>query len=333
MKGIIVAIVSSAICTAGVCFFAFKVSPVGGATIDGSTEETFKSSIEKVRQALPQESQERFEQAMTTIAGAVMLPPEGGNPIAALLSLSADPGAASRKIRTRIHGMTASDVIAASITAAADSKERAMQIGGLPSIDASGFKHSRMLANESAAIATLKNISSAQAQCQASGVIDTNGNQTGEYGFMAELAGIAPVRGSTGHITPPVLSSAFGMVDNSLVKRSGYVFQMLLPDQNALGLAEAPTGGSGIAPVDSGQAEVLWCCYAWPSDCGESGTRAFFINQSGDVLASSNTSTCYSGPHNGPTFLAAYAIGSTTMAAAVAANVTGNDGETWILVN
>jgi len=34
----------------------------------------------------------------------------------------------------------------------------------------------RLNANESAAVATLKNISSAQSQCQASGVIDTNAN-------------------------------------------------------------------------------------------------------------------------------------------------------------
>ena len=41
----------------------------------------------------------------------------------------------------------------------------------------------RLNANESAAIATLKNISSAQSQCQASGVIDTNANGQGEYGY------------------------------------------------------------------------------------------------------------------------------------------------------
>ena len=45
----------------------------------------------------------------------------------------------------------------------------------------------RLNANESAAIATLKNISSAQSQCQASAVIDANGNGAGEYGFFGEL--------------------------------------------------------------------------------------------------------------------------------------------------
>ena len=70
----------------------------------------------------------------------------------------------------------------------------------------------RLNANESAAIATLKNISSAQSQCQASGVIDTNANGQGEYGYFGELAGRVGVRDNTGNastalISPPVLSS------------------------------------------------------------------------------------------------------------------------------
>ena len=56
----------------------------------------------------------------------------------------------------------------------------------------------RLNANESAAIATLKNISSAQAQCQASGAIDANNNGAGEYGYFAELAGGVGVRNSSG---------------------------------------------------------------------------------------------------------------------------------------
>ena len=64
----------------------------------------------------------------------------------------------------------------------------------------------RLNANESAAIATLKNISSAQAQCQASGIIDVNTNGQGEYGFFGELSGAVAVRASTLSIQPPVAS-------------------------------------------------------------------------------------------------------------------------------
>ena len=119
MKGIIVAIVATALCTAGVCFLAFKVSPTSSVTIDGSTEETFKASIDTVKRGLPQPRQERFEQAMTMLAGAVMLPPKDGNPIGSLWALSAEPGAAGRKLRTRVHGLTGSEVIAAGDAAAA----------------------------------------------------------------------------------------------------------------------------------------------------------------------------------------------------------------------
>ena len=69
----------------------------------------------------------------------------------------------------------------------------------------------RLNANESAAIATLKNISSAQAQCQASGIIDANNNGAGEYGYFAELAGGTAVRND---------ESAMGL-ENSLSPRGG----------------------------------------------------------------------------------------------------------------
>jgi hypothetical protein len=342
MKGIILAIVATALCTAGVCFVAFKSSPASSATIDGSTEEVFKASINTVKQALPQPRQEEFEQAMTALAGAVMLPPKDGNPLASIMGLSADPGAPGRKLRTRVHGMTGSEIIAAGDAAAAEMKERGANANGLAAIASLGLggavasgavAEARLNANESAAIATLKNISSAQAQCQASGVIDANGNGAGEYGFFAELAGRTPVRGSTHRIEPPVMSSAFGKVDGSRLTRSGYVFQMFLPDAKAAGVVEAPTGGSDGVAVDHGQAEVLWCCYAWPTDCGKSGKRAFFINQSGDVLACSNTSARYNGWDKGPDFTAAFQRGTKTMADPVAANTAGNNGETWLVVN
>ena len=96
-----------------------------------------------------------------------------------------------------------------------------MKLDGLVALASGGLENARMNANESAAIATLKNISSAQAQCQASGVIDANGNGAGEYGFFAELAGSAPVRGSSQRISPPVLSSAFGKVADKIVEQSG----------------------------------------------------------------------------------------------------------------
>jgi len=193
----------------------------------------------------------------------------------------------------------------------------------------------RLNANESAAIATLKNISSGQAQCQASGVIDVNNNGQGEYGFFGELSGRVTVRGATQAITPPVLSAAFGNIANSQVTRSGYVFQMHLPDAAAAGLVETATGGDSgnTVGVDPGQCEVLWCCYAWPAARGNSGNRTFFINQAGDVLAT-NESNYSESTTTRPTYDSAYTNATTTtsMAMPTAANTTGKDGFVWTVV-
>jgi prepilin-type N-terminal cleavage/methylation domain-containing protein len=193
----------------------------------------------------------------------------------------------------------------------------------------------RLNANESAAIATLKNISSAQAQCQASGIIDTNNNGAGEYGFFGELSGKTNVRGGTQRISPPVLSTAFGNIANRQVTRSGYIFQMYLPDATAIGVPEDPTGGLAVpAAVDGAQSETLWCCYAWPAVQGNSGKRSFFVNQGGDVLATNhNGGTPYNGTTTPPPYNAAFAAGSAFMSVAVAANTVGQDGMVWTVVN
>lgn len=196
----------------------------------------------------------------------------------------------------------------------------------------------RLNANESAAIATLKNISSGQAQCQASGVIDTNNNGQGEYGFFGELSGRVAVRAGTQRISPPVLSTAFGNVGanlNAAVSRSGYFFQMFLPDANAEGVTEDNTGGDpdNGQGVDSAQAETLWCCYAWPQVQGNSGKRTFFVNQSGDVLATNGATVAYNGGTTAPTWDIAFTgTGTLAMSMSVAANTAGADGNMWVVV-
>jgi len=199
----------------------------------------------------------------------------------------------------------------------------------------------RLNANESAAVATLKNISSGQSQCQASGVIDVNGNGQGEYGFFGELSGKVAVRGSTQKISPPVLSTAFGNIDaQSCVSRSGYLFRMYLPDATAsgpVGVTEvATTGGDPLNAqgVDAGQAETLWACYAWPQVQGNSGKRTFFVNQSGDVLATNGATVAYNGTTTPVTWGVAFssAVATVGMHVAVAANTKGDDNNIWVVV-
>jgi type II secretory pathway pseudopilin PulG len=134
----------------------------------------------------------------------------------------------------------------------------------------------RLQANDSAALATLRNISSAQAQTQASGIIDVDGDGSGEYGFFPEMAGAAPIRGSKETMNPPVLSSAFGKTTGGKVERSGYTFQIWLPssrDDGAVCESKYPKG----TDVDADGAEVQFTVYAWPSNPGNTGSRVYCL--------------------------------------------------------
>ena len=143
-------------------------------------------------------------------------------------------------------------------------------IATLSSIAIPNLLAARLTANESAAIATLRAISAAQAQVQASGAIDANGNGQGEYGFFGELTGRVGLRDRSGtpgpeFLAPQVLSSSFANITSmapmpgGVVTRSGYVFRMLLPRANGIGLPESGAGGVGPRAPDPAQSEYFWC--------------------------------------------------------------------------
>ncbi len=205
----------------------------------------------------------------------------------------------------------------------------------------------RLAANESAAIATLRSISSAQAQVQSSAAIDTDSDGGGEYAFLGELAGIRQMRvddgagaaaigAATDILTPSVLSSAFGNIDaNGVVSRSGYCFAVYLPDNAAVpvGVLEAAGPAVGTAGTGPNNAEILWCAYAWPAGVGQSGNRAFFINQEGDLLQMNNRlagATQYTGAADVPLYTAAYTAAG--MNQPIASGAAGVDTNTWVPV-
>jgi prepilin-type N-terminal cleavage/methylation domain-containing protein len=181
----------------------------------------------------------------------------------------------------------------------------------------------RLSANETAAIATLRNIVSAQAQFQQSAKADQDDDGTGEYGGFLELSGAAVGR-MPGVLVPAVLSGAFRVLNaNSEVSRSGYFFAMYLPDAAGAGVAEPAAGypDDGGATVGMDLAETTWCCYAWPVNYNQSGNRTFFTNQAGDVIACEVAA--YSGTGTGPASDAAF-----TVAGAITGNVAiGADGQ------
>jgi prepilin-type N-terminal cleavage/methylation domain-containing protein len=222
----------------------------------------------------------------------------------------------------------------------------------------------RISANENGAIATLRSIASAQAQCQSSNAIDTDADGGGEYAFFGELSGQLPMRifdetipgpavgvAPDDLLDPPILPTAFGqVVDTGLgtgvVSRAGYFFQMWLPEQvdangAVLAVGEDVAGGAiaGTLP-SSNDAEILWGCYAWPVDAEKTGNRAFFINQEGDLMQFDNRDQTYEGIAGGPAWDSAYAVdaesgGIAHMGAELGLTVMGfnaGDGQVWTVV-
>jgi type II secretory pathway pseudopilin PulG len=202
----------------------------------------------------------------------------------------------------------------------------------------------RLNANETAAIATLRNISSAQAQFQATSKADNDNDGTGEFGAFVELSGALEVRANAtvGRLNPPVLSGAFRTPNaDGFVSRSGYFFAIYLPDSGGLGICpDNSTVGFGtqVAPtVDPDLAETTWCCYAWPVNYGNSGNRTFQVNQTGDVTSSENQANPYSGWGAGATVPpphAAFINGAgNSITGLTAVGVVGGDTNIWRQVN
>lgn len=212
---------------------------------------------------------------------------------------------------------------------------------------------SRLSANETAAISTLRLLSTVQGQIRSQAAIDTDSDGTGEYGYLGELAGTAPLRIDAGgapgagvpgvdDLDPSVISEAFGDVDpQSLVARSGYYFQIWLPGPTAgvvPGLPEAAGAGPGIgggAPGPGGfpdpdNAENMWCCYAWPVRADSTGNRVFFINEEGSLWQFDNRlAVPFSGTSKAPLFDEAYADAGDMSSGVRMGTEGGNEGSVW----
>ena len=189
----------------------------------------------------------------------------------------------------------------------------------------------RLSANETAGIATLRNIISAQAQFQQSAKADTDNDGTGEYGGFLEMSGGGAGR-MAGVLSPPVLSGAFRVLNaGGQVSRSGYFFRVYLPAAAGVGVGE-PTTGFTAALVNADLVETTWCAYSWPVNYGQSGNRTFFTNQGGDVVATE--SSAYSGTAAGPASDAAFKPADAgKITGAVAIGVAGVDANIWKQVN
>ena len=201
----------------------------------------------------------------------------------------------------------------------------------------------RLNANETAAIATLRNISSSQAQFQASSKADADSDGAGEFGMFRELSGGVGVRidnvGTGGtNLNPPVLSGAFRTLNAAAeVSRSGYPYKMFLPTSLGAGVEETQSGNTVAAAVGTDLCETTWCAYASPANYSTSGNRTFFVNQTGDITsvdASGYSGTNVIGPAEaGAAFSESSGSGDTMITGQVAVGTLARDGNTWKQVN
>jgi len=175
-----------------------------------------------------------------------------------------------------------------------------------------------------AAIATMRNIISAQAVFQACARADENTNGVGEYASFGEMSGAIGVRDGK-RLSPRVLT--FSNVRHGYVERSGYRFRMYLPQAGGRPVPERDDGGFAPREVYPELAETCWCCYAWPV---EGDGEAFFTNQAGDVLATKGG--WYRGDLEPPAYAAfqdASGLTAPTVAELPDGKGTGADGREW----
>ncbi len=203
--------------------------------------------------------------------------------------------------------------------------------------------------NERAAVATLRNLATCQAQWQTVGKTDCDQDGIGEFGTFQEMSGAVGVRkgfttgapntsdfSSTGTpANPPILAPAFRTVDSEgRVSRNGYLFQLFLPDSQTPSQFVHETPGPGLSggtsQISVDLAETTWCMYAWPEEPGKTGRRAFFVNQAGDVMQSSNEVARHGGTASFDPRSAFRGEGITSM---VAVGTRGNDGDVWKVSN
>jgi prepilin-type N-terminal cleavage/methylation domain-containing protein len=219
-------------------------------------------------------------------------------------------------------------------------------IGVVGAIAIPQLRAARISANEASAAATLRAISSAQAQVQSQGALDVDGDGAGEYAYLAELAGQAPLRAGVAGIpvagvdqlAPAPLPASLGRVQNGMGSHSGYLFQVWLPGPAAGGIwpgvAEDATGGKIAGPFpDPNANEITWCAFAWPVSRGDTGNPVFFTSSSGDILRYDNRGgVVYSGATAPPNFDAASAVPGSMLQVASPGAPAAN-GSVWTLVN
>jgi len=142
---------------------------------------------------------------------------------------------------------------------------------------------SRIGANETYTIGTLKAIAAGQEQFRSAAVVDQDQDGLGEYGFLTELAGKSMCRGSEISVaTSPYIPGIWGQTNGfGVVVRSGYCYKLFLPNGRGGALEETydpPNPSSETADAQ----EQAYLVYAWPMS-QKTGSRTFLLDQNGQI--------------------------------------------------
>jgi len=164
--------------------------------------------------------------------------------------------------------------------------------------------HRQPQANQSAAISTLRSIVAAQVRYQSAARLDRDGDGVGEFGYLTELA--MPDEDGHGYLSSAFSRPTLLPEGDAVIERSGFMFQMLLPGVDG---GWVPESHPLTAMPDTDGAEVRWCCLAWPADHPGSGTRAFFVDESGAVFWTEGACYGYEGTIRTPAFDATFVRG------------------------
>jgi len=197
---------------------------------------------------------------------------------------------------------------------------------------------SKISTNETGGINSLRSMTANEVNFQGAVGCDEDGDGQGEYGFFQELAGsVAPRDGSAIRKPGEFCQQTFGVVNAAgQPTKSGYLFQMWLPDGN--GTNTFLTEGNGTVPAlgvnNADEAENFWIAYAWPVDRNRSGIRAFVISADGSIFFKRNddaSNSPYSGTLLSPVATAALVVdanGNLTFPDASVNNIA-SDGDAW----
>ncbi|MFK7740132.1 MAG: DUF2950 family protein [Planctomycetota bacterium] len=155
-------------------------------------------------------------------------------------------------------------------------------IGVLSGIAIPNLAASRLAANESTVIATMRAVATAQFQFVSQGELDSNRDADFEYGTLGELGAHDPMRGSGEVLMRNLLSEGVSRVNaNGWVERQGYNYCLYLPAADGVGVVAVP---ANAASIDAAQSAAYWTMLAWPMEQSNTGNRTFFCNQQGQVL-------------------------------------------------